>query len=117
LDIALAYIRLAFVTPFGALGVCAGLLISSIVTHRRLQPTVRDWLWALVANIPNIILIYAFYRNEPDTNQLDLFVFIAVLSGAGGFGLGWVLRLAWLTVRQRKAMQRIKHCISDGGGR
>ncbi len=104
MDIALGYIKFAIVTPFGALGVCAGLLISSIFTHRRDRPTFRDWLVALLVNAPNVILVFAFFKNEPDVSQLDLTATIAVLFGTGGFGLGWILRLIWLTVRPRKAI-------------
>ena len=103
-DIALGYIKFAILAPFGALGVCAGLLISTIFTYRRGRPTFRDWLVALLVNAPNLILVFEILKNEPNVSQLDLTAMIAVLFGIGGFGLGWVLRLIWLTVRPRKAI-------------
>ena len=99
MEIALAYIRIAIATPFGALGLCAGLLMGSIFTHRRIRPTLKDWLFALLANVSNVIFLFTLYRNEPNANQLDLWGFIALLSGAGAFGLGWLARLIWLAVR------------------
>ena len=105
MDIALGFIKFAIVTPFGALGVCAGLLISAIFTYRRGRPTFRDWLVALLVNVPNLILVFEILKNEPDVSQLVLTAMIAVpFFGISGFGLGWVLRLIWLTVRPRKAI-------------
>ena len=103
-DIALGYIKFAIVTPFGALGVCAGLLISSIFTYRRGRPSFIDWLVALLVNAPNLVFAVALFKNKPDVSQLDFTAMIAVLFGIGGFGLGWVLRLIWLTVPPRKAV-------------
>jgi hypothetical protein len=89
------YFQSAIFNPFGLLGVCAGALACSLVASPWRRPSLVDWLLALIANSAHLAFLYVALAGP---SQLNLVILIIAFGGGVGFGLGWVLRLIWLTI-------------------
>ena len=99
LNSVLTYFQFAIFNPFGLLGVCAGALACSIVASPWRRPTLVDWLLALIANSAHPAFLYVALAGP---SQLNLVILVLVFGGGVGFGLGWFLRLLWLTIWPRR---------------
>jgi hypothetical protein len=91
----MTYFQFALLNPFGLLGVCAGALACSVVASPRRRPTIVDWLLALIANAAHPTFLYVAFAGP---SQLNAIILVLIFGGGVGFGLGWVLRLIWLTI-------------------
>jgi hypothetical protein len=89
------YFQFAIFNPFGLLAVCAGALACSLVASPWRRPTLVDWLLALIANSAHLAFLYVALAGP---SQLNAVILIIIFGGGVGFGLGWVLRLIWLTI-------------------
>jgi hypothetical protein len=95
----LTYFQIATFNPFGLLGVCAGTLACSVVVSPWGRPKLADWFFALIANSAHLAFLYVALAGP---SQLNVVILILVFGGGVGFGLGWFLRLLWLTIWPRR---------------